>query len=78
MGLQAFQLAQNHSPMAVMLMAGALLNRIRACQSIDEIMQIISRGYHMGLEAKPFLAQKWEEGWEKPLTEWRSELGIER
>ncbi|WP_416670711.1 Coq4 family protein [Egbenema bharatensis] len=76
-GLQAFQLAQNHSPMAVMLMAGALLNMIRSCQNIDALMQMISRGYHLGLQAKPFLAQKWEEGWEKPLAEWRSELGIE-
>lgn len=76
-GLQAFQLAQNHSPMAVMLMAGALLNMIRSCQNIDGLMQIMSHGYHMGRQAKPFLAQKWEEGWEKPLAEWRSELNIE-
>jgi ubiquinone biosynthesis protein COQ4 len=75
-GLQAFQLAQNHSPMAVMLMAGALLNMIRNVQNIDGLMQLMSHGYHLGLQAKPLLAQKWEEGWEKPLAQWRSELNI--
>ncbi len=31
----------------------------------------------MGLKAKPLLAQKWEEHWDKPLLEWRTELGID-
>lgn len=75
-GLQAFQLAQNRSPLAVMLMAGAILHTIRANANLNELMQVIDRGYRMGLQARPFLAQKWEEAWEKPLTEWRSQLGI--
>lgn len=75
-GLQAFQLAQNHSPLAVMLMAGALLNTIRANQSLDGIMGVMDRGYRLGRQAKPFLAQKWEEAWEKPLAQWRSELNV--
>lgn len=75
-GLQAFQLAQNRSPLAVMLMAGAILHTIRANANLNELMQVIDRGYRMGLQAKPFLAQKWEEAWEKPLIEWRSQLGI--
>lgn len=75
-GLQAFQLAQNHSPLAVMLLAGALLNTIRNSSNLNALMQVIDRGYRMGLQAKPFLAQKWEEGWDKPLVEWRSNLGI--
>jgi len=28
------------------------------------------------LEAAPLVTQKWEEGWEKPLSQWRQELGI--
>lgn len=75
-GLQAFQLAQNRSPLAVMLMAGAILNTIRNAQDLNAMMQIIDRGYRMGLQAKPFLAQKWEEGWDKPLAEWRSHLNV--
>lgn len=75
-GLQAFQLAQNRSPLAVMLMAGAILHTIRANANLNQLMQVMDRGYRMGSQAKPFLAQKWEEAWEKPLTEWRSQLGI--
>ena len=30
----------------------------------------------MGNECKPLLAVKWEEGWEKPVSRWREELGI--
>lgn len=76
-GLQAFQLAQNRSPLAVMLMAGAILHTIRASENLNALMQVIDRGYRMGLQAKPFLSQKWEEAWEKPLTEWRAQLGVE-
>lgn len=75
-GLQAFQLAQNRSPLAVMLMAGAILHTIRASENLNGLMQVIDRGYRMGLQTKPFLAQKWEEAWEKPLTEWRVQLGV--
>lgn len=76
-GLQAFQLAQNRSPLSVMLMAGAILHTIRTSENLNALMQVIDRGYRMGLQAKPFLAQKWEEAWERPLSEWRSQLGVE-
>ncbi|WAL58390.1 Coq4 family protein [Thermocoleostomius sinensis] len=76
-GLQAFQLAQNRSPLAVMLMAGALLSTIRTSGNLNTLMQVMDRGYRMGVQAKPFLAQKWEEAWDKPLATWRSELTVE-
>lgn len=75
--LQAFQLAQNRSPLSVMLMAGAILHTIRISDNLNAVMQGIDRGYRMGFQAKPFLAQKWEEAWEKPLSEWRTQLGVE-
>lgn len=74
--LQAFQLAQNRSPLSVMLMAGAILHTIRTSDNLNAVMQVIDRGYRMGFQAKPFLAQKWEEAWEKPLSEWRTQLGV--
>lgn len=40
-------------------------------------MERVAIMYRMGARAKPFLAQRWEENWEKPLTQWRSELGVE-
>jgi ubiquinone biosynthesis protein Coq4 len=31
----------------------------------------------MGLNAKPLFAQRWEDGWEKPLSQWQAELNIQ-
>jgi ubiquinone biosynthesis protein COQ4 len=75
-GLQAFQLAQNRSPLAVMLIAGITLNMIQMNSTITPLVRVIQRGYDMGDQANPFLAQKWEEAWEKPLTDWRSQLNV--
>jgi ubiquinone biosynthesis protein Coq4 len=30
----------------------------------------------MGQQASNLLAQKWETGWERPLSEWREKLSI--
>ncbi|HEY9640013.1 MAG TPA: Coq4 family protein [Coleofasciculaceae cyanobacterium] len=75
-GLQAFQLAQNRSPLAVMLIAGITLSVIKMNRDLTPLVRVLQQGYDLGYQAKPFLAQKWEEGWEKPLAEWRSELNI--
>ncbi|MBR8828151.1 MAG: pyrroloquinoline quinone biosynthesis protein [Gomphosphaeria aponina SAG 52.96 = DSM 107014] len=37
---------------------------------------LISDGLKIGQEAKPLFPVKWEEGWERPLDEWREELNI--
>ncbi|MBD2184070.1 hypothetical protein H6S82_14965 [Planktothrix sp. FACHB-1355] len=77
-GLQAFYLAQTRTPLSVALMAGGILNTLlRFPDDLSELMKIIDRGYNMGLKAKPLLAQKWEENWDKPLSQWRSELEVE-
>ncbi|HEY9626909.1 MAG TPA: Coq4 family protein [Coleofasciculaceae cyanobacterium] len=76
-GLQAFSLAQTHMPLAIVLIAGGLLKTLKHPAELDRLLDRIAVGYKIGKQAKPFLAQKWEEGWEKPLAVWRSELGVE-
>lgn len=76
LGLQAFQLAQNRSPLAVMLIAAITLNMIKMNSDLNPLVHIIQQGYDLGYQAKPFLAQKWEEAWEKPLADWRKELNV--
>ena len=75
-GLQAFTLAQNRSPLAVMLIAAITLNMIKMNSDLNPLVRVIQQGYDLGYQAKPFLAQKWEEAWEKPLADWRSELNV--
>ncbi|WP_268964580.1 Coq4 family protein [Nostoc sp. CMAA1605] len=50
---------------------------INAPEQMDNLLTQIAIGYRMGAKAKPLIAQKWEENWDKPLSQWRSELGIE-
>ncbi|HAX79325.1 MAG TPA: hypothetical protein DCY88_26750 [Cyanobacteria bacterium UBA11372] len=78
LGLQAFSLAQTHLPLPIVLIAGGLLKTlIQSPKDLDRLLDRVALGYRMGSKAKPFLAQKWEENWEKSLSEWRDELGVE-
>ncbi|MFN5219896.1 MAG: hypothetical protein ACK5FE_03170, partial [Cyanobacteriota bacterium] len=36
----------------------------------------VAFGLELGCLAPPLLAQRWEEHWERPLADWREELGI--
>ncbi len=77
LGLQAFYVAQTRRTMSVVLTAGGLLSTlIKSPEHLNRVLDHISQGYRMGMNAKPFLAQKWEENWDKALSEWRAELGI--
>jgi ubiquinone biosynthesis protein Coq4 len=77
LGLQAFCLAQTRLPLPVLLIAGGLLRTLlNAPTEMGDLLEQIAIGYRMGAKAKPFFAQRWEDAWDKPLTEWRQELGV--
>lgn len=78
LGLQAFCLAQIRIPLPVLLIAGGLLRTLlTAPEELGEVLEQIAIGYRMGSRAKPLIAQKWEEHWDKPLAEWRQGLDLE-
>jgi ubiquinone biosynthesis protein COQ4 len=76
-GLQAFGLAQTRSPLAVPLIASAMMHAHNSPALLSDIMAQMHHGWEMGLRAKPFMAQKWEENWEKPVSQWREELQVD-
>jgi ubiquinone biosynthesis protein COQ4 len=77
-GLQAFHLPQFPYPLATMLVANSLMSStLFGAKELPLLLESIAKGWHMGKRAKPLFAQKWEEGWEKPLTQWQAELDIE-
>ena len=43
---------------------------------LEIISRAIAFGSRIGLEATPLVLQRWEEGWGKPLDQWRAELGV--
>ena len=76
LGLQAFNLAQNRSPLAVMLIFGGMLSALQNDEPLEPLLRALARGFEMGLSAQCMIAQKLEQGWERPLRDWRQQLGL--
>jgi ubiquinone biosynthesis protein Coq4 len=77
LALKAFELAQTRRPMAGIVVAGGVLRYLfREPSRLGEVLAAIAHGYRLGSHAQPFLAQRWELAWERPLSAWREELGI--
>jgi ubiquinone biosynthesis protein Coq4 len=77
-GLQAFHLPQFPYPLATMLVANSLISTtLKEPEMLPQLLEAIAQGFQMGKTAKSLFAQKWEEGWEKPLTQWQAELNIQ-
>jgi ubiquinone biosynthesis protein COQ4 len=75
-GLQGFNLAQNRSPLAVMLIFGSMLSSLQNDDPLEPLLRALAHGFQMGLDAELVVGQKLEEGWERPLQEWRKELRL--
>ncbi|MEB3172727.1 MAG: Coq4 family protein [Cyanobacteriota bacterium] len=76
LGLQAFNLAQNRSPLAVMLIFGGLLATLQNDEPLEPLLKALMRGFELGLKAPCVIACKLEEGWDRPLADWQRELGL--
>ena len=77
-GIKAFEMAQTRRSLAFVIVGGGLLSiLIKYPDLLPNLLEQITLGYKMGLAAKPLLAQKWEEQWDKSLSDWRTELYIQ-
>lgn len=77
-GLQAFHLPQFPYPLAIALLSSSMMAALLfSPRELPTLLESIRKGWEMGKLAKPFFAQKWEEGWDKPLAQWQAELGIQ-
>lgn len=76
LGLQGFTLAQLRSPLSVVLIVGGMLRSLLRPSEARRIYAEVRRGYRLGKAARPFLPVRFEEKWDRPLAEWRRELGI--
>jgi ubiquinone biosynthesis protein COQ4 len=78
LGLQSFMLAQLHYPLSVLLLAGGMLKVLfHSAGDLGALLDQIALGYHKGVKAKPFLAQQWEEHWERSVLDWRQKLNVD-
>ena len=77
-GLQAFHLPQFPYPLATMLVANSLIaSTLGAPETLPKLLEAIVQGLQMGKTARLLFAQKWEERWEKSLSQWQAELNIQ-
>ena len=77
-GLQAFYLAQFQLPLASLLIANALISAtLLQPEALSPLLSAIAQGWKMGQTAKPLIAQKWEQAWEKPVAVWQTELNVQ-
>jgi ubiquinone biosynthesis protein Coq4 len=75
--LKAFELSQTRRPLAIVLLLGGIFGALFSSPlSLQHLLKQILLAYHLGKNTSPFLAQKWELAWDKPLLVWRQELGI--
>ena len=74
--LQGFNLAPNRSPVAVMLIFGAMLSSLQNDEPLEPLLRALTHGFQMGLNADLVIGRKLEQGWERPLNDWREELKL--
>jgi ubiquinone biosynthesis protein COQ4 len=77
-GLQAFHLPQFPYPLATMVIANSLIaSTLFDPTQLPSLLGAIGQGWRMGETAQALFAQKWEEAWDKPLTQWQAELNLQ-
>jgi len=65
-------------PGSAMVLGADLLHRCLEGPAAGEVDvgQAAAYGLELGRVCTPLLPQRWEEGWGRPLAEWREQLGI--
>ena len=76
--MNAVTLMQLRWPGSAMLLGADLLHRCLEGAEAGEVDvgQAAAYGLELGRVCAPLLAQRWEKGWERPLANWREQLGI--
>jgi ubiquinone biosynthesis protein Coq4 len=76
-GVLAVTAAQIGFPAYVLLTSAGQLASFRLqLERFEGISRAVGHGQAIARQAHCLVAARWEEGWEKPVSQWRSELGI--
>ncbi len=76
--LSAINVMQLRWPGSAMLLGADLMHRCLVGPNAEEpdVGLTVAYGLELGSVCAPLLAQRWEEGWQWPLAQWRQQLGI--
>ena len=59
-----------------MLIFGGMLTALQNDEPLAPMLRALAKGFQMGLDAELVISRKLEEGWDRPLYEWRNELKL--
>lgn len=78
LGVLSVQATQIGYPMGVMLQFASMGMALKKQpEKLPNITQQIARGMGMAIQMKqPLIAQRWEDGWDKTVHQWREDLNI--
>jgi len=76
--ISAINVMQLRWPGSAMLLGADLMHRCLEGPTPGEpdLALAVAYGLELGAACAPLLAQRWELGWDRPLAEWRTQLGI--
>ena len=60
----------------MLLIFGGLLSALQDDNPLEPLLNALARGFELGLKARCLITFKLDEGWERPLADWRRELGL--
>ena len=75
--IQAFAIFNLRSPLNVVLAVVLLFRLFYSGCPLDQAVAAFSKGAQHGVRAKNILAFKFEDGWDRPINDWRKELCID-
>ncbi len=77
LGVLSIQAVQIGYPSSVFLQVASIAMALKqAPEKLPDITRQVARGMGMAIQMKPLIAQRWEDGWDKPLRQWREDLNI--
>ncbi|MEX0588142.1 MAG: Coq4 family protein [Cyanobium sp.] len=76
-GVLAITAAQIGFPAYVLLTTAGQLASFRfQMERFEGLSQAVAHGMAIGRQAQCLVAARWEEGWDRPISAWREQLGI--
>ncbi|APB34265.1 Uncharacterized protein involved in ubiquinone biosynthesis [Gloeomargarita lithophora Alchichica-D10] len=77
LGVLSIQAVQIGYPSSVLLQVASMGMALKQQPArLPELTQQVARGMGMAIQMQPLIAQRWEDGWDKPLRQWREDLNI--
>ncbi|MEB3217822.1 MAG: Coq4 family protein [Nostocales cyanobacterium 94392] len=77
MGVLSIQAVQIGNPSAVLLQAASIVMALKQKpEKLPDLTHQVARGMGMAIKMKPLIAQRWEDGWDKTIRQWREDLNI--